>query len=62
MRELSPAELEQRVRERRRELFQLRVQQAMAQLDNPQRLRQVRREIARLLTVLTEKTSAPRKR
>jgi len=55
LREQGVGELTQRLAERRRELLQLRAQQAMGQLDNPHRLRLVRREIARIMTVLREK-------
>jgi len=55
LREHTVLELQQRLAERQRELLQLRAQQAMGQLDNPHRLRLVRKEIARLLTVLGQK-------
>jgi len=55
LRDHTLAELQQRLAERQRELLQLRAQQAMAQLDNPHRLGLVRREIARILTVLNQK-------
>ncbi len=48
-------ELEHRLEERERELLQLRAQQATGQLDNPHRLRLVRKEIARIITVLEQK-------
>jgi large subunit ribosomal protein L29 len=45
-------ELSSRLGESRRELFNLRVQLATGQLDNPARIKQVKREVARMLTVL----------
>ena len=49
--ELGETELEQRLKDSREELFNLRFQHATGQLENTGRLRQVRRDIARLLTV-----------
>jgi large subunit ribosomal protein L29 len=54
-RELDVDELEQRVAETRRELFNLRFQHATGQLENTGQLKEVRRNIARLLTVLNHK-------
>jgi large subunit ribosomal protein L29 len=45
-------ELTSRLGESRRELFNLRFQLATGQLDNPSRISQVKREVARMLTVL----------
>jgi large subunit ribosomal protein L29 len=45
-------ELASRLGESRRELFNLRFQLATGQLDNPARIKQVKREVARMLTVL----------
>ena len=55
MREMTPEEIEQRVRELREELFNLRFRNSMRQLDDPLKIRESRREMARLLTVLREK-------
>lgn len=55
LREMSVEELEQRARDLREELFNLRFQHFMGQLENPMRLRELRREIARTLTVLRER-------
>jgi large subunit ribosomal protein L29 len=52
LRELSDDELENRLRESREELFNLRFQHVTGQLDNYARLGQVRKDIARILTVL----------
>ncbi|NOZ12753.1 MAG: 50S ribosomal protein L29 [Acidobacteria bacterium] len=55
IRDLAPAEIEVRIAEKKEELFKLRFQHTMGQLDNPLSLRKVRREIARLNTILSEK-------
>jgi large subunit ribosomal protein L29 len=55
LRNLSVAELRQRIEEARRELFNLRLQLAMRQLENYKRIKEVRHDIARMLTILTEK-------
>ena len=55
VREMSDAELQARERELQEQLFRLRVQQSIGQLDNGIKLRQTRREIARVKTVLREK-------
>ena len=49
--ELGDHELEQRLKQSREELFNLRFQHATGQLENTGRLQQVRRDIARILTV-----------
>lgn len=49
--ELADHELEQKLMQSREELFNLRFQHATGQLDNTARLNQVRRDIARILTV-----------
>ncbi len=55
VRELDVEELQRRVSETRRELFNLRFQHATGQLENTGQLKEVRRNIARLLTVLNQK-------
>jgi large subunit ribosomal protein L29 len=55
MREMSPDEIRTRLQELREDLFNLRFRNAMKQLDNPLKIREGRREMARLLTVLREK-------
>jgi len=56
--ELTPEELQVRKRELKEEIFHLRVQQQSGQLEKPSQLRTLRREIARLETVLTQKQTA----
>ena len=55
MRDMGVDELQTRVAELREELFNLRFRNSLKQLDNPLKIRQGRREMARLLTVLNEK-------
>jgi len=55
LRELPDLELLTRLESGKEELFNLRFQLATGQLDNPARIKQVRHEIARLLTVLRER-------
>ncbi len=54
LRNLTEAELDQKLREFKEELFNLRFQHATAQLDNPTRIREVRRIIARIKTIMRE--------
>jgi large subunit ribosomal protein L29 len=55
LRELSDPELVERLREAKVELFNLRVQGATGQLDNNRRLYVVRKEIARIYTIIRER-------
>jgi large subunit ribosomal protein L29 len=55
MKEMTLEEITQRVAELREELFNLRFRNSMRQLDNPLKIRESRREMARLLTVMGEK-------
>ncbi len=55
LRELTTNELDNKLDELRRELFNLKFQQTTHQLKNPSRIKIVRREIARILTILKEK-------
>ena len=54
LREMSSDELAQRKRELTEEHFNLRMQTAVSTLKNPKRLREIRREIARIMTILHE--------
>jgi large subunit ribosomal protein L29 len=58
LRDLAVEELENQVREKSEELMNLRIQLNMRQLDNPLRVRQTRREIAVLRTVINQKKGA----
>lgn len=55
IRDLTTAEVEQNVKSLKEELFNLRFQLATGQLENPARLREVRKSIARAKTVLRER-------
>ncbi|MCA1962341.1 MAG: 50S ribosomal protein L29 [Prosthecobacter sp.] len=61
LRELSVEELGARKRELRQEMLNLRVQQQIGQLENPARLRVLRREVARIETLITQRTQTPSK-
>ncbi len=54
----SADELQQDLTEAKKELFNLRFQNATNQLDNTARIKEVRRNIARIQTVITEKAKA----
>jgi large subunit ribosomal protein L29 len=54
IRKFNNAELEQKIVELKEELFNLRFQQSMGQLTNTARIREVRKTIAKMKTVITE--------
>jgi large subunit ribosomal protein L29 len=56
LRDLPVEELERKLAETRHELFNLRFQSATGALENPARIQLAKREIARVLTVLNEKS------
>jgi large subunit ribosomal protein L29 len=58
LRELADDELREKLAESKEELFNLRFQVVTGQLDNPRRIKEVKREIARILTVLRERDIA----
>ena len=58
LRTKSDAELAQELVAEKKELFNLRFQNATNQLDNTARIKEVRRNIARIQTVITEKARA----
>ena len=51
IRKLSAAEMDEKLAELKKELFNLRFQQAVNQLDNPMRISAVKKDIARIKTV-----------
>ena len=55
IRELTEAEAQAKLRDLRQELFNLRLQQQTARLERPSRIREVRRDMARLQTVLRQR-------
>ena len=54
LREKNPGELEKTLEELRKEQFNLRMQKGTGQLSRPSEMNRVRKDIARLKTVLTE--------
>ena len=53
IRKLSAAEMDAKLAELKKELFNLRFQHAINQLENPMRIQTVKRDIARINTVLS---------
>ena len=58
LREMTVAELEAKCKELKSELFRLRFQHAINQLDNPHKIVDVKKDIARVMTVLPQKETA----
>ena len=58
IRELTESELEVRLRDLKKDLFNLKLQNATNQLENPIRIADVKKDIARLKTVIREKELA----
>jgi len=58
VRGMTPAELETKLGELKKELFQLRFQNATNQLSNPGRIADVKKDIARVKTIIREKQIA----
>ena len=57
IRELSTDELSGRKRELRQEVFNLRMQQASGQMEKPSRLKDIRKEVARIETIISERAN-----
>ena len=55
LRSMTTAELETKLQELKKELFNLRFQHAVNQLENPHQIAEVKHDIARVMTVLNEK-------
>lgn len=55
LRELSLPELKEKLSQLREELFNLRFQKTIHRLENPLKIRNIKRDIARVLTILKEK-------
>lgn len=58
IRELNASELEKKLADLKKELFNLRFQHAINQLDNPHKIDDVKKDIARVMTILHEKNSS----
>jgi large subunit ribosomal protein L29 len=54
---MSSQDLEKKLKELKQELFNLRFQHAINQLDNPHKIADVKKDIARVMTVLNEKNA-----
>ena len=61
VRDMTPDELKTNLNSLKEELFNLRFQLATGQLDNPMRVKDVRKSIARVLTVMRERELGIRK-
>ncbi len=61
IRDLSEVELQNRITELKQEMFNLRFQHAVNQLDNPMRLKAVKKEIAVIKTIQRERQLADNK-
>ena len=57
LRAMSAEDLNAKLKELKEELFTLRFQHAINQLDNPQKIVEVKKNIARVMTVLSEKNA-----
>jgi large subunit ribosomal protein L29 len=57
LREMTPEELQKKLQELKKELFNLRFQHAINQLENPHQMTEVKHDIARVMTVLNEKNA-----
>ena len=57
LRKMSAEELNAKLKDLKEELFNLRFQHAINQLDNPQKMVDVKRDIARVMTILSEKNA-----
>ena len=58
LRDKSVDELQIREKELSEQLFKLRFQRATGRIENPMKIREVKREIARIKTLLTERSNA----
>ena len=54
IREMGPDEMQRKVVELKEELFNLRFQHEVGQLENPQKMKQIKRDIARVQTIIRE--------
>ena len=57
IRNMTAEELNEKLAELKKELFNLRFQHAVNQLENPHKITEVKRDIARVMTVLNEKNA-----
>ena len=57
LRAMSAEQLNAKLKELKEELFTLRFQHAINQLDNPKKMTEVKKDIARVMTILSEKNA-----
>ena len=57
LRDMTSEALDKKLKELKEELFNLRFQHAINQLDNPHKIEDVKRDIARVMTILNEKNA-----
>ena len=55
LRELSNKELETKIREAKKELFNLRMKQSTGTLEKPSKIRELRKDVARMKTIIRER-------
>ncbi|MBF0337654.1 MAG: 50S ribosomal protein L29 [Nitrospirae bacterium] len=60
LRELTTQELRQKEDDLRRELFNLRFQAAKGDIQNPKRIKTIKKDIARVLTIITQQAMTPK--
>ncbi len=57
LREMTSEDLAKKLKELKEELFNMRFQHAINQLDNPHKIEDVKRDIARVMTIINEKNA-----
>ena len=57
LRDMTSEDLAKKLKELKEELFNLRFQHAINQLDNPHKIEDVKRDIARVMTIMNEKNA-----
>ncbi len=60
VREMTVAELEQKLASLKKDLFMLRMQHATNQLDNPMQINLIKKDIARVKTIMKQKENGPK--
>ncbi len=60
VREMTPAELEAKLLALKKDLFMLRMQHATNQLDNPMKINTIKKDIARVKTIMKQKENGPK--
>ena len=60
IRKMSAAELEAKLVELKKDLFMLRMQHATNQLDNPMQINTIKKDIARVKTIMKQKENGPK--